>query len=295
MSLRDLIVVNVNAGALAGDLAAGAHADDQLAGLGLDLNLGGDGDVGSAVDVDTSGQQLLSEGADSPGVSVVGVGELLGELQLGGGLGDGALQVSLSLQADQVGHLALHEDRQTEVGRHQGLVGQLLEHVVVVDGVLSADLLQSTETRFLDCLQDLLLHYVDVTLVEHDGEVDVVAQPEPGASLELRVSPGRDLQLGEDLLHLLVDALLLAESLQDGLVDGVQSRDVTGELHGDGVGLLEVVLSLVVELGAGHSLQDGVDHGGSDLELGQVAGVDLVDREVPGHRLGELQDGLALL
>merc|ERR1719295_1207054 len=284
MSLRDFLVVKVNVGALAGDLAAGAHADDQLAGLGLDLHLGSDGDVGGAVDVDTSGQQLLSEGADSPGVAVVGVGELLGELQLGGWLGDGALQVGLSLEADQVGHLALHEDRQTEVGRHQGLVGQLLEHVVVVDGVLSADLLQSTETRFLDGLQHLLLHHTDMSLVKLHGEVDVVAEPEPCAGLELRGSPGRDLQVGKDLLQLLVGALVLAERLQDALVDGVQSRDVTGELHGNGLGLLEEVLSLVVDLSAGHSLQERVDHGGSDLELGQVAGVDLVDRGDVGHR-----------
>jgi len=280
---------------LAGDLAAGAHADDQLASLGLELHLGGDGDVGGAVDVDTSSQHLLGEGAEGSGVSIVGVGELLGELQLGGWLGEGTLQVDLSLEADQVGHLALHNDRQTHVRGHQSLVGQLLEHVVVVDGMLSTDLLHNTEPGFLDGLQDLLLHHTDVSLVKLHGEVDVVAQPEPGAGLELRLSPGRDLQLGEDLLQLLVGVLVFAERLQDALEDGVQSGDVAGELHGDGLGLLEVVLSLVVDLGAGHSLQERVHHGGSNLELGQVAGVDLVDGDDLGHWLGELQDGLALL
>ena len=40
---------------------------------------------------------------------------------------------------------------------------------------------------------------------------------------------------------------------------------MTSKLNGAGLGLLEIVLRLVIELGAGHSLHDGVDHGGSDL------------------------------
>ena len=70
---------------------------------------------------------------------------------------------------------------------------------------------------------------------------------------------------------------------------------MAGKLHGGGLDLLEVVLGLVVNLGAGDALHQGVDHGGADLELRQVAGAHLVDGEDVVERLGELEDGLALL
>ena len=67
------------------------------------------------------------------------------------------------------------------------------------------------------------------------------------------------------------------------------------KFHGDGLDLLQVVLGLVVNLGAGDSLHQGADHGGADLEVRQVARAYLVDGEDVVERLRQLEDSLALL
>ena len=218
-----VVVVHINVLGVGVHLGAGVHGDGELARLGLQLHLGGEGHVGGAVDVDPGSQHLLGERTDCAGVAVVGVGQLLGQLQLGGGLADRTLHVGFSLQADQVSHLGLHDDGKTEVGGNHSLVGKFLEHVVVVEGVLSADLLHHIEALFLDGLQHLLLHHVNVSLVDFHCKVDVVAESEPGSGFELSVSPGGNLQLLQDFVQELTFALARLKGLHHALHNGVHS------------------------------------------------------------------------
>ena len=76
--------------------------------------------------------------------------------------------------------------------------------------------------------------------------------------------------------------------------NSLEASKVERELKGSGLGLLEEILSLVVEFAVLGSRNDGVKHVGSDLELLQVSRVDFVDTKDNLHGLAQGENGLSL-